>query len=90
MHEYKTQSLSLAAALQIVSLAKLEYIERIPNVTKAIFCFNPELDPDFHQIVARFFANQLPVDAATYFDALRFLKSRLYEESTKSNENKRT
>ena len=77
---YKTQSLSLATAIQILSTTKLEKVEHIPNSRKVTFCFDSSQDPDFQTIINRFYARQLPIDAATYFDTLKSIKSLLYEE----------
>lgn len=79
MNKYKTQSLALAAALQVASTSKLEFIDFPSNSSKATFHFDKSLDPSFDEIVALFFAHQLPIDAATYFESIRFIKSRLYE-----------
>jgi len=79
-NKYSTQSLALASAIQAVSTAKLELVDFSDGTNRATFCFDKSLDPSFDDIVARFFARQLPIDAATYFDALRFVKSRLYEK----------
>lgn len=79
-NEYKTHSLPIAAALQLVSIAKLIHIEKLPGTTKSLFVFDRSADPHFDEIIERFFSKQLPVDACSYFESLRFIKSRLYEE----------
>lgn len=79
-NQYKTQSLALAAALQVSSSSKLELIDFSPNKQRATFIFDAEKDPKFENLVTRFWSRQLPVDAGSYFDAIRYLKSRLYQE----------
>jgi len=79
MDTFKTQSLSLSAALQVVSTSPLDCIEISPDDNRATFVFDRSKDPSFDEIVARFWAKQLPVDAQTYFESLRYIKSRLYE-----------
>ena len=76
---YKTSSLSLAAAIQTVSTAKLEFVEFSALDNKAVFAFDRKKDPSFDDILSRFWARQLPFDLATYFDHLRAIKSRLHE-----------
>lgn len=77
---YITKSLSLAAAIQAVSSAPLDHIEFTPGDGLASFHFDRSQDPQFDEITARYWSRQLPIDAATYFEALKYLKSRLYEE----------
>ncbi len=79
---FSTQSLSLASALQALSPAKLKSVDFTQGSSKASFCFDKTQDPEFDSVVARFFSRELLIDAATYFDALRFVKSRLYEEQS--------
>jgi hypothetical protein len=76
---YKTTSLPLAAAIQAVSTSKLELVERNNSSQKAVFIFDRTKDPSFDEIVARFWSSSLPIDAATYFNAIKSVKSRLYE-----------
>ena len=76
---FHTSSLSLAAALHSISTSPLETID-FTNPKRAEFVFDRTKDHSFDDIVARFWSRTLPVDAATYFDALRSIKSRLYEE----------
>ena len=76
---YKTSSLATAAAIQAASTAPLEFID-FTNPKRAEFVFDRTKDPSFNDIVSRFWSRTLPIDAATYFDALRSIKSRLYEE----------
>jgi hypothetical protein len=78
-NEFSTQSLSLAAALNAVAVSKLETID-FHTTDRATFIFDRSKDPSFDEIVARFWSHQLPIDAATYFDSLRYIKSRMHEE----------
>jgi hypothetical protein len=75
-----TQSLALSSALQTLSKAKLEYIEFPDSNRRANFVFDKSKDDSFDEIVTKFWAKQLPIDASTYFDQLRSVKARLYEE----------
>ena len=77
---YKTQSLPLAASLQVISLSKLELVEFSPDSNRATFYFDRSKDPQFDDILAQFWARQLMVDAQTYFEAIKQIKNRMYEE----------
>jgi hypothetical protein len=77
---FLTQSLALASAIQTVSKAKLEHIEFPDSSRRASFIFDKSKDDSFDEIVSKFWANQLPFDLSTYFDQLRLMKARLYEE----------
>lgn len=74
---YSTQSLALASAIQLVSTSKLQSIERSPD-GKATFVFDrtDELD----KVIELFWQKNLLIDAFSYFEALRYIKSRLYAE----------
>lgn len=75
---YKTTSLALAAAIVATSSAKLSHIES--GHQKATFVF--ERSPHLDQVIERFWQKNLPIDCQTYFEALRYVKSRLYEGKT--------
>ena len=77
---YVTKSLSLAAALQVTSTAPLDHISFSPDSNLANFHFDRTKDPSFDEITARYWSRQLAVDAATYFEAIKYLKNRIYEE----------
>ncbi len=77
---YKTASLSLAAAVQTISTAKLERIDFSALNNRAEFIFDKSKDANFDSIVTRFWTKNLPIDAFSYFESLKYLKSRLYEE----------
>jgi hypothetical protein len=76
---YQTSSLALAAAIQLASTSKLQYVEKLHNVHKASFVFNRT--PDLDKIIELFWQKALPLDAFSYFETTRYIKSRLYEES---------
>jgi len=76
--EYKTASLALAAAIQMASASKLQYVERLPDNSKALFVFTRTSDLD--NIIQLFWQKNLPLDAFSYFETTRYIKSRLYEE----------
>jgi hypothetical protein len=75
---YQTSSLSLATALIVSSTAKLDFIDK-SNSSRAVFVFKRSKDLD--KIIELYWQKKLPCDCSTYFDALKYLKSRLYEES---------
>jgi|GEM_PF-1346880 len=79
---FSTQSLALACAIQTVSLAKLSSIELSPESSRATFFFDRSQDTQLSTIIAQFWAKQLPVDALSYFETLKYFKSRLYQEKT--------
>ena len=76
---YTTPSLDLAAALIASSLATLKNIEFSTNSPKAYFVLNGITKTDLDRGLELFWAKDLIVDASTYFETLKSLKSRLYE-----------
>lgn len=79
-NQYKTTSISLAAALQVISTSKLTLIDFSESPTRAQFVFDTSNDPSLEEKVTQFWARELFIDAFSYFEALKYLKSRLYEE----------
>jgi hypothetical protein len=77
---FVTQNLALAAALQACSTAKLHSIDLTSSGGRATFVFDTSHDTDFEKKVDLFWSKNLLIDTATYFDALKSIKSRLYEE----------
>jgi hypothetical protein len=82
-NKYKTQSLALAAAIQTASTSKIELIEKGSN-NRHSFVFNRDKDPSFDEIIERFWSKKLLIDAISYFESLRYIKSLLYEERLQS------
>lgn len=76
-HQTSTSSLSLAAAIYALHPSAFVRVDRQPNSHKANFIFETKLFSD--ELVNNFWARQLSVDASTYFEALKRLKSLLYE-----------
>lgn len=77
-NEYRTQSLALAAAINCTSNAKLSYLDfSQPN---AVFIFDVSDEPQLPDVVSAFFSRQLKADLFTYFESLKYLKTRLHEE----------
>lgn len=74
---YKTPSLALASAIQLASKSKLQFIEKSDQSNRALFAF--PLSDDLTQIIDLFWKKALPLDAFSYFEAMRYIKSRLYE-----------
>jgi hypothetical protein len=71
---FYTHDLGLATAISIYF--PLEAIDR-SNPAKAEFLFKKE--EGFDQIIEAFWQRQLQIDALTYFNQLKIIKSRLYE-----------
>lgn len=76
---FRTSNLALATALQAISSSKLEFIESGKN-KRSYFVFDHTKDPLFDKIIAKYWSKQLPIDALTYFETLKNIKSRLYEK----------
>lgn len=74
---YSTPSLALASAIQLASKSKLQTISKQKDNKRAVFVFTPS--EDLPEIVDRFWKKTLPLDAFSYFETLRYIKSRLYE-----------
>jgi hypothetical protein len=77
-HQYETSSLALAAAIQLASTSKLQAVEKSRDSSKASFVFNRTSDLD--KVIELFWQKALPLDAFSYFETIRYIKSRLYEE----------
>jgi hypothetical protein len=76
---FTTSNLALATAIQAISDSKLKFIQPTKN-NKFFFVFDPSEDPYLEEIIANYWAKKLPIDALTYFETLRNMKSRLYEK----------
>lgn len=72
---YKTTDLALATAISL--WYPIEAIDRT-NPNKAEFLFKREEGLD--EVVEAFWKRALKVDALSYFNQLKVVKSRLYEE----------
>ena len=72
--EYQTSDLGLAAAL-LSRAARLEAINR-EDPRRAVFVF--ALKPSDQTVLDDFWNGRLLVDARTYFDSIKTIKSRLY------------
>lgn len=73
----KTTSLALAAAIQLASNSKLLTVEKISD-KQSSFIF--ENTSDLAQTIDKFWKKELPLDALSYFETLRYIKARLYQE----------
>ncbi|MBI3887582.1 hypothetical protein HY310_00760 [Candidatus Microgenomates bacterium] len=79
---YHTSSLALAAAIQLISSeSRLQEVQRAFGSNRAVFVFNESAD--LSTIIELFWERKLRVDALSFFDALKVIKSRLYEEGSK-------
>lgn len=77
-NEYATSSLSLAAAIQVASKSKLQSVSKPQESHRAIFVFNKT--EDLPEVIQRFWQKSLNVDALSFFETIKQIKSRLYEE----------
>lgn len=75
MDKFYTKSLSLAAAIYSLSPINLKSIHH--EGAKAIFIFDKSNEID--RAVNLFWQKKLSIDALSYFESLRYLKSRIYE-----------
>lgn len=76
--DYTTTSLALAAAIQLASNSKLQFIDKSNSHERAMFVFNRTDDLD--KVIELFWQKSLPLDAFSYFETVKYIKSRLYEE----------
>ena len=76
---YKTTSISLATVIQLTGKGSLKDIQPV-DFYKYEFIFSTENFTDLQKTVSLFWQKSLSVDAFTYFETLRYLKSRLHEE----------
>ena len=81
-NKYATTSLALAAAIQLASKSKLLAVEKISS-KQSSFVFNET--PDIPEIVEKFFKKELLLDAFSYFETLRYIKVRLYQEGSEDH-----
>ncbi len=73
---FETSSLSLAAS--IVSLGKpLDSVIKNSD-GKATFIFNRPDNPDLDQVIQNFWQKTLKIEPNSFWEAIRFLKSRIY------------
>ncbi|OGC59952.1 hypothetical protein A3A70_02920 [candidate division WWE3 bacterium RIFCSPLOWO2_01_FULL_42_11] len=81
-NKYATTSLALAAAIQLASKSKLLAVEKISS-KQSSFVFTET--PDLPEIVEKFFKKELLLDAFSYFETLRYIKARLYQEGSEDH-----
>ena len=81
-NKYTTTSLALSAAIQLASKSKLLAVEKISS-KQSSFVFNET--PDLPEIVEKFFKKELLLDAFSYFETLRYIKARLYQEGSEDH-----
>lgn len=72
---YSTSDLALATAISI--FYPVEAIDR-QNPHKAQFLF--KRNPELNQLIEGYWRGELKVNPATYFNQLKIIKARLYEE----------
>lgn len=75
-NKYITTSLALAAAIQLASHSKLLSVEKTSS-KQSSFIFSET--SDISEIVRKFWAKELLLDAFSYFETLRYIKARLYQ-----------
>ena len=76
-NQNKTDSLTFAAYLSAIGFEPVS-IQRDSSSPKYIFVFNVS-DEDFRSHVDFFWSRNTQVDALTYSEALKVLKSRIYQ-----------
>ncbi|CAN5118837.1 hypothetical protein BH09PAT1_BH09PAT1_3960 [soil metagenome] len=77
-NQYITTSLALAAAIQLASQSKLLFVEKT-SAKQSSFVFSET--SDISEIARKFWAKELLLDAFSYFETLRYIKARLYQEA---------
>ncbi len=70
---YKTSDIAIASALYCLGYA-IDTVDK--SEPKAVFIF--ERDKPLDEITAAFWSRKLELDALTYFNAIKQVKSRLY------------
>lgn len=78
-HQTSTSSLSLAAAIYTLHPSSFLKVDRPVGSPKASFVFDSRLFDS--ELTNDFWAGRLNVDASAYFEALKRLKTLLYEVS---------
>lgn len=74
--DFRTYDLALASTLVALGFSDLS-IEATPYSNKVSFVFSDQ--PELREAVKGFWANGLSVNPRRYFDAIKHLKSRIYE-----------
>lgn len=75
---FETSSLPLAGAI-ICSGISLDSVVRNPD-GKSVFIFDRSNNPDLDQVVQNFWKKSLRTEPNAFWEAVRFLKSRIYGE----------
>ncbi len=75
---FETSSLPLASAIICYGIP-LDSITKIPD-GKTVFIFNRTDYPDLDQIIQEFWKKALRTEPNAFWEAIRFLKSRIYGE----------
>lgn len=73
-HYYQTSDLSLATTISL--FCPIEDIDR-SNPRKAVFLFRRT--PELEKLVNQYFRNEIKISPQTYFNQLRVIKARLYD-----------
>jgi len=83
-NQNKTDSLTLAAYLTCIGFEPAG-IERDSSSPKFIFVFDMS-DEDFHSQADFFWSRKTTVDALTYSESLKVLKSRIYQHKNQERQ----
>lgn len=88
-NQYSTSSLALAAFLCSI---KVDCTSITPNPLNSQFYFEFNLSPEeFQQLSDQFWSKNTNVDALSYFETLKVLKSRIYQyKNQERNDHERT
>lgn len=73
---FETQSLTLAASIICCGIPLDSVIKGTDN--KAVFIFSRDNTSDLDKIIERFWQKQLKLEVTSFWEAVRFLKSRIY------------
>lgn len=73
-NNYQTSDLGFCAALVSANVPLVSMDKSMPR--RVLFLF--EQNAEITRMEADYWANRLPVDARTYFDTVKMLKTRIY------------
>lgn len=73
---FETSSLPLAGAIICCGIS-LDSVVKNPD-GKSVFIFNRSNNPDLDQIIQNFWQKTLKIEPNSFWESIRFLKSRIY------------
>lgn len=75
-HSYETNSLVLASTLVCLGIPLDSVVKSSGG--KSLFRFNRSNNPDLDQIIQNFWQKTLKIEPNSFWESIRFLKSRIY------------